>query len=68
MSEAKLTLVPHYLKASSPDLLLEEMLSNNVRLGSQIKYQDINELKDGSFICWYYEEINLEQKIEQAKE
>lgn len=60
MGESKITLVPNYLKASSPENLRALMLQNNQRLNSFIKYQDISELSDGSFICWYYEEINLD--------
>jgi hypothetical protein len=60
MSEAKFTLIPNYLKASSPEKLRALMLETNQRLNSFVKYQDISELSDGSFVCWYYEEINIE--------
>ena len=54
-AESEMDLLPNYLIASTPELLRELMLENNLRLGSLIKYQDINQLLDGSFICWYYE-------------
>jgi hypothetical protein len=58
-SESKMGMVPHFLKASSPELLQAAMLENNLSMKSQVKYQDINQLKDGSFICWYYKEIDI---------
>lgn len=54
-TEAQKDLLPSYLKASTPDLLRALMLENNLRLQSFVVYQDIQELKDGSWICWYYE-------------
>lgn len=66
MGETKFTLIPNYLKASSPENLRALMLENNQRLNSFISYQDISELADGSFICWFYEEINLDALLEKA--
>ena len=66
-TEAKSNLVPNYLKASNPELLRGKMLENNLIKGLFIKYQDIQELKDGSWICWYYDEINFFAKIKNAK-
>ncbi len=65
--EAKLTLVPTYLKASTPELLRESMLMNNLRLNQWVQYQDIRQLNDGSFICWYYEDIDLWAKTKPKK-
>jgi hypothetical protein len=62
-TESSSELVPNYLKASTPELLRESMFLNNLRLRQQVKYQDIQELKDGSWICWYYEKIELFDRI-----
>lgn len=48
--------LPNYLTASTPELLRGEMLKNNLRLKAEVKYQDMQELKNGSWICWYYDE------------
>jgi hypothetical protein len=61
MGETKLNQVPNFLTASTPALLRELMFKNNLEKQSFIKYQDISQLADGSFICWYYDEINLEK-------
>lgn len=66
-SESKMTLVPHFLKATSPELLQERMLENNLLEKKEIRYQDIQQLNDGSWICWYYKEIDLITKFTKAK-
>lgn len=65
--EARSNLVPNYLKASSPDLLRDKMLENNLIKKMFISYQDIQELKDGSWICWYYDTIDFYANIKKAK-
>jgi hypothetical protein len=54
-TESEKDLLPNYLKASTPELLRALMLENNLRLHSFVRYQDMQELKDGSWICWFYE-------------
>lgn len=66
-NEAKSTLIPNFLKASTPDLLRESMLSNNISKNKFIRYQDIQELKDGSWICWYYDDIDLWARTKPKK-
>ena len=58
--------IPNYLIAKTPDLLRELMLQNNLRTNKHIIYQDISELKNGSFICWYYDEVNLDALLKTA--
>ena len=58
--------IPNFLIAQTPVLLRESMLQNNLKLKKQIVYQDISELKDGSFICWYYDEIDLDALLVAA--
>lgn len=75
--ESKMGLVPHHLRASSPQALTEAMLENNLRLKAQVRYQDIqyvppvyedDKLKEAAYwICWYYKEIDLYFKIKTAK-
>ena len=68
MGETKISNIPNFLKASTPEKLRELMLFNNLRLKSFIKYQDISELSDGSFICWYYEEFPIENLLKPSKD
>jgi hypothetical protein len=67
MDSVELNLVPNYLTAPTREALRESMLLNNIRLVSFVKYQDISELKDGSFICWYYEKIKFEVPEKEIK-
>jgi hypothetical protein len=67
MNEQKLTLIPNYLIAKTPELLRASMLNNNLQKNIKFDYQDISELKNGSFICWYYEEIDLDKLLKRAK-
>lgn len=67
MEQKKITVIPNFLKATTPDLLRESMLLNNLRMQSFVQYQDIKQLNDGSFICWYYEEIPQEKIIPRIK-
>lgn len=64
--ESKMNLVPTYLKASSPDLLKDAMLENNLILKKEIKYQDI-QFVNGSWFAWYYLEIDIVKSIMQKK-
>lgn len=66
MSNGKNPEIPNFLKAKTPEKLRELMLQNNLTKHKEFKYQDISELKDGSFICWYYDEINLDNLIKTA--
>lgn len=66
-NEVKNNLIPAFIKAQTPDLLRESMLLNNLRLKGFVTYQDIAQLKDGSWIAWYYEEFNFYAKIQPDK-
>lgn len=66
-TESNLGNIPNFVRASSPDLLREAMLENNLRLKSEVKYQDIEELSDGSWIAWYYESIDYFYKLKPTK-
>lgn len=57
-TETKSSLVPTYLKASSPDLLIDAMLENNLILKKEIRYQDI-QFVNGFWFAWYYNEVDL---------
>ena len=61
--EATFDLVPQYLKAQSPELLRAAMLELNLKMNAFVRYQDIQELKDGSWICWYYAKDDLLNKV-----
>ncbi len=60
MSESDLLNVPNYITASSPEKLRVKMVENNYRMGMEVKYQDIVQLSNGSFIAWFYEKYNLD--------
>lgn len=66
-NETKLEVVPNFIKASSPDLLREAMFLNNLRLKSEIKYQDIQQSKDGTWYAWFYDEVDYYSKIKPKK-
>ncbi len=66
-SETKTNLVPNYIKASTPELLRESMLLNNLRMKSFVAYQDIQQILDGSWVAWYFEEIDFYAKIQPNK-
>jgi hypothetical protein len=65
--EAKSNLVPHFLQASSLVLLQEKMLELNLSKKVQIIYHGVTQLNDGSFLAWYYDEINFYAKIKNYK-
>jgi hypothetical protein len=61
-NETNLAVVPNFIKASTPDLLRELMLINNLKMKSEIKYFDI-QFVNGTWIAWYYESIDIYKKI-----
>lgn len=65
-TETNLGVVPNFIKAASPDLLREAMLLNNLRLGSEIKYQDL-QFANGYWFAWYYEKVDYFDKIKPKK-
>jgi len=65
-TETNLGVVPNFIKASSPDLLREAMLLNNLKLQSEIKYQNI-QFADGYWYAWFYEQIDYWDKIKPKK-
>jgi len=66
-TETKISMVPNFLKAPSPELLREEMFFNNVRMKSEVKYFDIQQDKSGFWFAWFYEEIDPFSKIKPKK-
>ncbi len=65
-TETDKSVVPSFIKASSPDLLREAMLLNNLKLQSEIKYQDI-QFSDGYWYAWFYEKVDILSKIKTKK-
>ncbi len=68
MSEAKLTVIPNFLVASTPRGLRRLMLINNRRLGNWHRY-DI-QFVNGKWFAWYHEEVtqsNLNSLTEDPK-
>lgn len=60
MSEVRATLIPNFLRASSPQGLRRAMLSNNARLGAMVQYfsiQQVVEKQRTYWIAWYYEDV-----------
>lgn len=65
MSEVRATLIPNFLRASSPQGLRRVMLSNNARLGAMVQYFSIQQVTDRNksyWIAWYYEDIQSNPK------
>jgi hypothetical protein len=65
-TETNLGVVPNFIKASSPDLLREAMLLNNLKLKSEIKYQDL-QFANGYWYAWFYEQVDFWDKIKPKK-
>lgn len=65
-TETNLGVVPNFVKASSANLLREAMLLNNLRLLSEIKYQDI-QFANGTWYAWYYEKIDYYDRLKPKK-
>jgi hypothetical protein len=65
--EAKSTLVPHFLQASSLVQLQERMFELNLIKSAQIDYKGVIQLNDGTFLAWYYDTIDGFQKIKTAR-
>ncbi len=63
-TETNMGVVPHFIKASSPDLLREAMLSNNLNLKSEIQYQDI-QFADGYWYAWFYQKVDYFDQIKK---
>ena len=60
-------LVPNFVKAASPGLLREAMFENNLRLQSEIIYQDIQKADDGFWYAWFYEKFDGFSLISKAR-
>lgn len=56
MLQSKLTRIPSYISARSPLALRRLMLANNVKLGGEVKYFDI-QFVDGRWWAWFYIDI-----------
>jgi hypothetical protein len=68
MAEARATVIPNFLSASSPRALRRLMLMTNKRLGAWHNYQI--QFVNGKWFAWYHEEItrsNLNELIEDPK-
>lgn len=62
--EINANLVPNYLTAQSFDLLRMAMIENNLRLKSFISYHTIQQLQNGSWIAWYYDNFNFDSLLQ----
>jgi hypothetical protein len=61
MSEfAKLTSIPNFISAESPQGLRRLMLRTNVRLGTRLVWHSI-QFVDGKWFAWFYEDESLER-------
>lgn len=58
--------VPKFLTARSPSGLQRRMLRNNGKSHKRFHYFDIQQLRDGNWICWYYDEISIDEQLEQV--
>lgn len=60
--------IPKFLTARSPSGLQRRMGRNNGRAHKRFHYFDFQEMQDGNWICWYYDEINIEQELEKIND
>jgi len=56
MLHSKLTRIPSFISARSPLALRRLMLANNVKLGGEVKYFDI-QFVEGKWWAWFYIDI-----------
>lgn len=60
MALVKITVVPNFLRAKTPEDLRKAMLMNNARMGAWVEYFDIQK-QDGQWIAWFYEDLTSAQ-------
>lgn len=53
-----MNIVPLFVKAKKPEQLIAAMHQNNVRHGTQFKYQIVHDGKH--FFAWYYKDVVAE--------
>ena len=71
MREASSSRIPNFVVAADPMGLRRTMLLNNVRMGSEVHYFDI-QFAQGQWIAWFFEDsMNLvaeeQTKTKKAK-
>ena len=66
-AETSKNLVLNFVRAASPGLLREAMFENNLRLQSEITYQDVQQAQDGLWYAWFYEKFDGFSLISKAR-
>ncbi len=60
--------IPSHLVASSPRGLERKMRDLNDKKKVVHRYFDFNQLLDGTFICWYYNEKTIEDELKEIED
>lgn len=55
--------IPKFITASNPSGLRRRMFRNNGKHHKRFQYFDIQQMRDGNWIAWYYDEIDIEQEL-----
>ena len=54
-----LTSIPHFITAASPEELQRLCIKNNLQHAIVFKYFDIQEMKDGRWIAWFFHDLDF---------
>lgn len=58
--------IPNFITARTAQGLRRAMLRNNTKHKGFVTYQDIQQLKDGTWIAWFYVSENIEGMTQLA--
>lgn len=59
--------IPNYITARTPQGLRRLMLMNNIKLGTEFNYFDL-QFVNKKWVAWYYQKVELLQEDNPVKE
>lgn len=57
-------LIPHYVKARTPEGLKRAMLQNNLKFKAYCNYSNI-QFVDGNWYAWFTVDLNLSERLKK---
>ena len=60
--------IPNFLIAPSEQRLVRLMLLNNLKKSHEFQYFDIQQKKNGKWVAWYYESVDMLVRQKAIKE